>query len=156
MFSKILNKILVPYDGSSYSKKALTRVMELAHNLDSEVILINVVNLSYIAPPGGLHGLIKGKSKKSPIEKWKKSVKNNAKKMLESCVSKCKSNGITASYVVKEGNISQEILNFTKKKRITLIVIGSQGLAGISRLKTLGSVSRKVSEQAHCPVLIIR
>ncbi|HET6516836.1 MAG TPA: universal stress protein [Nitrosopumilaceae archaeon] len=156
MFSKILKKILVPYDGSSYSKKALARAMELAHNLDSEIILINVVNLSYIAPPGGLQGLIKGKSKKSPMEKWKKSVKNNAKKMLESCVRKCKSNGVTASYVIKDGNISQEILDFAKKRKTTLIIIGSQGLAGISKLKTLGSVSRKVSEQAHCPVLIVR
>ncbi len=156
MFSKLLNKILVPYDGSLYSKKALTRAMELAHNLDSEVILINVVNLSYIAPPGGLHGLVKGKSKKSPVEKWKKSVKSHAKKMLDSCVSKCKSNGITASYVIKDGNIAEEILNFSKKKKATLIIIGSQGLAGIGKLKTLGSVSRKVSEQAHCPVLIVR
>jgi nucleotide-binding universal stress UspA family protein len=156
MFSKILNKILVPYDGSSYSKKALIRAIELAHNLDSEIILINVVNLSYISPPGGLQGLVKGKSKKSPIEKWKKSVRNNAVRMLKSCVSKCKSNGVTASYVIKDGNISQEILDFAKKKRITLIILGSQGLAGISKLKVLGSVSRKISEQAHCPVLIVR
>ena len=34
MFSKMLTKILVPYDGSKYSIKALTRAMELAHNLD--------------------------------------------------------------------------------------------------------------------------
>lgn len=155
MFSKLLNKILVPYDGSSYSKKALNQAMELAHNLDSEIILINVVSLSYIAPPGGLTGLTKGKSK-NPVEKWKKSVKSHAKKMLESCVSKCKSNGITASFVVKDGNISQEILGFAKKKNVTLIIIGSQGLSGISKLKTLGSTSRKVSEQAHCPVLIVR
>ena len=156
MFTKILNKILVPYDGSSFSKKALERAIELAHNLDSEVILIHVVNLSYIAPPGGLHGLTTGKSKKSPMIKWKESVKKNAKKMLESCVKKCKSNGVSASYVIKDGNIAEEILNFSKKKKSTLIIIGSQGLSGISRLKTLGSVSRKVSEQAHCPVLIVR
>lgn len=155
MFSKLLNKILVPYDGSTYSKKALTRAIELAHNLDSEVILVHVVNLSYIAPPGGLHGLA-GRSKKNPVEKWKKSVKNHAKKMLESCVSKCKSNGITASYVIKDGNISEEILNFANKKKATLIIIGSQGLSGIGKLRTLGSVSRKISEQAHCPVLIVR
>lgn len=156
MFSKILSKILVPYDGSSFSKKALDRAMELAHNLDSEVILINVVSLSYIAPPGGLHGLARGKSKTNPMERWKKSVKNNAKKMLDSCVRKCKSNGVTASYVIKDGNISQEILSFAKKRKATLIIIGSQGLAGISKLQTLGSVSRKVSEHAHCPVLIVR
>ena len=48
MFSKMLTKILVPYDGSKYSVKALTRATELAHNLDSEILLFSVVNVGYI------------------------------------------------------------------------------------------------------------
>ncbi|NIP61389.1 MAG: universal stress protein, partial [Nitrosopumilaceae archaeon] len=35
-------------------------------------------------------------------------------------------------------------------------VIGAQGLRGLSAFKTLGSVSRKVSEYASCPVLLVR
>jgi nucleotide-binding universal stress UspA family protein len=37
-----------------------------------------------------------------------------------------------------------------------MIVIGSKQLKGVNKLKTLGSVARKVSETAHCPVMIIR
>jgi nucleotide-binding universal stress UspA family protein len=33
--------------------------------------------------------------------------------------------------------------------------MGSRRLKGVSRLKALGSVTRKVSEQADCPVLIV-
>ena len=151
----MLTKILVPYDGSKYSTKALTRATELAHNLDSEIILFSVVNVGYVSPPG-LLGIIKSKKEKEAIKKWSKSVKTDTEKMLKNALKKCESKGITASYVISEGEISSKILDFATKKRISLIVIGSHGLHGIGKLKTLGSVSRRVSENAKCPVLIVR
>lgn len=155
MFSKMLTRILVPYDGSKYSIKALSKAMELAHNLDSEIFLFTVINLDYISPPGML-GLIKTKSEKESIKKWRKTVRIDAEKMLEIARKKCQEKGITISYSIAKGNIANEILNFSKKKKISLIVIGSQGLHGIEKFKTLGSVSRRVSEYAGCPVLIVR
>lgn len=155
MFSKMLTKILVPYDGSKYSAKALTRATELAHNLDSEIILFSVVNVGYVSPPG-LLGIIKSKKEKDTIKKWSKSVKADTEKMLKNALKKCESKGITASYVISEGEISSKILDFASKKKISLIVIGSHGLHGIGKLKTLGSISRRVSENAKCPVLIVR
>ena len=151
----MLTKILVPYDGSKYSTKALTRATELAHNLDSEIILFSVVNVGYVSPPG-LLGIIKSKKEKEAVKKWSKSVKTDTEKMLKIALKKCESKGITASYVISEGEISSKILDFATKKKISLIVIGSHGLHGIGKLKTLGSVSRRVSENAKCPVLIVR
>lgn len=155
MFSKMLTKILVPYDGSKYSVKALTRAMELAHNLDSEVFLFSVVYLNYISPPGML-GLTKIKSEKEIIKKWTKSVMTDSEKMLKIAIKRCNEKGISASYHITCGNVANEILNFAKRKNISLIVIGSNGLHGIGKLKTLGSTSRKVSELAKCPVLLVR
>jgi len=155
MFSKMLNRILVPYDGSKHSIKALSRAMELAHNLDSEIFLFSVVYVDYISPPGML-GLIRTKSEKDALKKWAKSVKADTEKMLELAVKRCDKNGISASYNISQGNVANEILNFAKKKKISLIVMGSQGLHGIGKIMTLGSISRKVSEQAKCPVLLVR
>jgi len=155
MFSKMLTRILVPYDGSDYSAKALTRAIELSHNLDSEVFLFSVVHVDYISPPGIL-GLTRTRSEKEAIKKWTESVRGNTEKMLKLSVKRCEQKGVSASYTITQGNVANEILNFAKKKRISLIVIGSQGLHGIGKLKTLGSVSRKVSEQAECPVLLVR
>ncbi len=156
MFSSLFTRILVPYDGSKFSKKALQRAIEVAHNLDSEIFLFTVVNVGYISPPGMLHGLTRTKSEKDTMKKWAATVKKDAEKMLQSAVNQCKSKGITARYNVSQGNISKEILEFAKKKKSTIVIIGSQGLHGIEKLKSLGSVSRKVSEHAHCPVLIVR
>lgn len=152
----MLKKILVPYDGSKYSDKALRRAMELAHNLDTEVFLLTITNVSYISPPGMLHGLTRSKSEKQAMKKYAKSVKRDAEEMLKAAKKKCEEKGITVSYLIKDGDIADEILKFVKKRRISLIVIGSQGLRGLSTFKTLGSVSRKVSEYATCPVLIVR
>ena len=155
MFSKMLTKILVPYDGSKYSVRALTKAMELAHNLDSEIFLFSVIYLNYISPPGIL-GLTKTRTEKGIRIKWEESVRMDAEKMLKMAVKRCNEKGISASHYIKHGNVANEILSFAKKKRISLIVIGSHGLHGIEKLKTLGSVSRRVSEQAKCPVLLIR
>jgi nucleotide-binding universal stress UspA family protein len=155
MFSKMLTRILIPYDGSKYSVKALTKAMELSHNLDSEIFLFSVVYVDYISPPGML-GFTRTKSEKEVIKKWTKSVKADAEKMLKLAVKRCEEKGISASYNITQGNIANEILSFAKRKRISLIVIGSHGLHGIGKLKTLGSVSRRVSEQAKCPILLVR
>jgi nucleotide-binding universal stress UspA family protein len=155
MFSKMLAKILVPYDGSKFSVKALSRAMELAHNLDSEIFLFSVVDVDYISPPGML-GLLRTKSEKESMKKWKKTVFADCEKMLKSATKKCDEKGISASYYISSGNIANEILNFAKKKKISLIIIGSQGLHGIRKFKMLGSVSRRISEHASCPVLIVR
>ena len=155
MFSKMLSKILVPYDGSKYSIKALSRAMELAHNLDSEIFLFSVVHQSYISPPGIL-GLTRTKSEKDTIKKWIKTIRTDTENMLKMAVKRCDENGITASYNISHGNVANEMLNFAKKKNISLIVIGSQGLHGVEKLMTLGSVSRRVSEQAKCPVLLVK
>ncbi len=53
------------------------------------------------------------------------------------------------------GNPFEAILDYEKANKIDLIIMGSEGLRGISRLKSLGSVSRKISEFAKCPVMIV-
>lgn len=156
MFSELFTRILVPYDGSKHSRKALSKAMEVAHNIDSEIFILSVINVGHVSPPGSLLGLTRTRLEKETVKKLTKSIKSQTEKMLQSATEKCKKKGLSASYIIKEGNVSNEILDFGKKKKTTLIVIGSQGLHGIGRLKSLGSVSRKVSELAHCPVLIIR
>ena len=83
-------------------------------------------------------------------------MKNDAQKMLDYAAKKCQAKGITVNQIVVQGNASNAIVDFAQKKKITIIIIGSQGLHGLNKLKTLGSTSRKVSEHSHCPVLIVR
>ena len=151
----ILERILVPFDGSSYSKKAVDKAIEISIKDKSQIYIISVVNVDYIRPPGSLLGMV-SQSSIDAIKRLTISARKEATQMLVTQVSKCRIKGIKADSKVVSGNITDEILKFAKQKKITLIVIGSQGLHGIKKLKVLGSTSRKVSELASCPVLIIR
>ena len=54
------------------------------------------------------------------------------------------------------GKAYDSILKFATQTKIDLIVMGSRGLHGMKKLGALGSVSRRVSEEAKCPIMIIR
>jgi nucleotide-binding universal stress UspA family protein len=56
---------------------------------------------------------------------------------------------------VLAGHVSDTIIDFARKEKVDIIVIGNVGRSGLSKVRTLGSVSRSVSERAPCPVMIV-
>jgi nucleotide-binding universal stress UspA family protein len=63
---------------------------------------------------------------------------------------------IRVEVLVSQGNsVSDTIIKFVNKEKANLIVVGNIGLSWISKLKTLGSVSRSIAEKSSCPVLIV-
>ena len=147
-------RILVPYDDSKYAKKALDEAIEIAKRFDSDLVLLTVIDTLTVAPQNLYKsGAIVGAKK---IVKYLKKASSKIDLKLRDKVIHCKDSGVDANYEIITGSPANVILRFAKKRNIDLIVMGSQGLVGISKLKVLGSVSRKVSEEATCPVLIIR
>ena len=51
--------------------------------------------------------------------------------------------------------LSPIVAIFAKKNDMDLIVVGGRGL-GLVEGFLLGSISREVLEQAHCPVLVVK
>lgn len=147
-------RILVPYDDSKYSQKALDEAIEVAKRFDSDLILLSVIDTVAVAPQNLYKpGVVVGAKK---LERYLKKAFSKVDVTLRDKVMHCKENEVNAEYEIITGSPPNVILQFTKKRRIDLIVMGSQGLVGIKKIKALGSVSRKVSEEATCPVLIIR
>jgi nucleotide-binding universal stress UspA family protein len=146
-------KIMVPYDGSKFSQKALEIAIEISKKFTASLYLVTIIDVSSVSPPGALLGSQKKVMKKS-IDVIKSATTHKVEKMLLEKVSICKKNGIDTHYEVLDGAPSDAILKLIKKLRIDLVVIGSHGLSGFSKIKALGSVSRRVSELASCPVLI--
>ena len=62
---------------------------------------------------------------------------------------------IAISTHVLLGDPADKIIEFAGSENIDLINMGNVGLRGISKIKTLGSVSRRVGEVASCPVLLV-
>lgn len=84
-----------------------------------------------------------------------KSSEGHVVRSLESLVENCKKQGLDVKLVHSVGDPALLILETARKEETDLIVMGSKGLKGISKLKVLGSVARKVAELSRCPVLLV-
>ena len=156
MINNTFKKILVPFDGSKYSRNALGHAIKIAKKFASKIFIVTEVDTSDF-PPGMLLALLKkDKMLEQSIREFMVAVKSQARKELLAEVAICKAKGVDAYYdIISGSNPAEAILKFTRGRKVDLIVMGSQGLHGIGKIKALGSVSRKVSELAPCPVLII-
>jgi nucleotide-binding universal stress UspA family protein len=96
------------------------------------------------------------KSAKEYLKELYQKMKSDASEMLNRKKQEFTDAGVNNVHVkVSVGNPVKQILATAAAEKADLIVIGSIGLSGIARLKTLGSVSRSVSERAPCPVMIV-
>ena len=153
---KSYSSILVPLDGSEYSKRALDEAIEISKRLDSELELLHVVSTSAAQPPGiVLSGVVKGKGATKAIDEFVQKALSGAHGFMQECTAYCKKKGVKASYKVVTENPAKAILDNAKRSGSDLIVMGSQGLRGIKKVKVLGSVSRHVLENASCPVVVV-
>ena len=156
MTNETFKRILVPFDGSKYSRNALGQAIGIAKKFGSEIFIITAVDTSDF-PPGMLLALLKkDKMLEESVKEYISAVKYQVRKELLAEVSVCKAKGISEAYYdIISGNPVDSILKFMRGRKIDLIVIGSQGRHGIGKLRTLGSVSRRVTELATCPVMIV-
>ncbi|MEO9277881.1 MAG: universal stress protein [Nitrososphaera sp.] len=147
--------ILVPFDGSEYSKRALDEAIKISQNRDAQLLLAMAVTAPKVEPTAlVISGMIKGGVNKA-LDKYAKEAIEKAHKLMQENVKYCERKGIDAAYKVTSGNPYDIILDLAQKNQVDLIVMGSQGLRGIKKVKVLGSVSRHVLENAKCPVMVV-
>ena len=148
-------RILVPFDGSKYSERAINEGIEIAKKFGSKLYVIMAVATPIIEPPGMFFGYIRGVDMDKTFEDYTNIAYERAERILQDVVEVCRKKGLEARYRVISDKPGKAILDFSKRNDIGLIVMGSQGLRGIKKIKVLGSVSRHVLENAICPVLIV-
>ena len=82
-------------------------------------------------------------------------VEKEAQEYITDVTEKFKQNtGIDAQSVLAHGNAADEILKYSKKNQVDLIIMTTHGRSGISRW-LFGNVADKVSHHSTVPVLII-
>lgn len=138
-----------------------------------QIILLHVVEEIHVRFPNMYIGLrmLAGKPLKEFFKEVYEEMGNEASKMLEDTKkrleSAIKTNGdnkstkllplsVTVIPKVVIGNPAQVIIDVANnKQKVDLIIMGSTGLKGISKVRVLGSVSRHVCENANCPVMLV-
>jgi nucleotide-binding universal stress UspA family protein len=154
------SKILVAIDGSASSMKAAEFAIAIAEKerneqfkeRGSELIALTVLDVS--KPRGLLSSFIA-----APTYGLKEleQERNEAKQWMENLRQQAEEKKVAFSSEIIEGIISAEatIIDYAESHNINLIVIGTKGRSGFSRI-LLGSVASKVVTYAHCPVLVIK
>ena len=127
MFDKI--RILVGYDASSQSKKALKEAIVIAKHFSGFIKVVNVCE--------------KGKEKEA------ETTIIEAKQILE------KEDLTHDVSLVLGSNPAKALGIIAKQENFGLIVIGSRGL-GSNLSFLLGSVSKQVVANAYCNVLVVK
>lgn len=148
-------KILVPHDGSEMSDNALRHAVYLAKISNAEIILMNIIEKDFV-PPSVLLSFLK-KEGNGGLTQSKKDLRNMMedaiKKMLENRVNKFNSSGVTIYYKILIGKPTDEIIIFSEKSEIDLIVMASSRIS--STVRVIGSTVRKVIDSTKKPVLVI-
>ena len=140
------SRIVVAYDHSELSKKALKMAMDLAkQDQQIEVFVVMVMQPEKAIPYA--YGLGVVAQLESQLEKAN-TVRVEIEQELKSLPNKTKA-------LLLQGNPGLMIVDFVKQNDADLVVMGSRGLSGLKEL-FLGSVSHYVVQKAPCPVLIVK
>lgn len=98
----------------------------------------------------------KGQSKlHQAIEAVMRKRRRQATRLLERLRRRLARRGCGAAPLLRDGNPAEEIIRAASRLRADLVVLGSRGLTGFTRI-LLGSVSGKVARHAPCSVLVVR
>ncbi|WP_135611304.1 universal stress protein [Methanococcoides sp. AM1] len=141
-------KILIATDGSENADSAILSGIDIAKKLDAKVYAICVVptHPSSSMPIG------------SRMMQWEvpfKVMMEEAEKAVEQVADACSSSGVEVETVVLEGHPAEEIVKYAEDRKIDLIVMGSLGKTGLTRL-LLGSVAEEVLRHSKVDVMVSR
>lgn len=137
------SSILVPYDGSASSEKALKRAGELAQIDHAEISVL------YVIPR---YEEMMDFFKTDTI---KKSLYQEAEKIVESAKITASAMGIQIKAVVQEGHAGEKIVEIADTMKHDLIVTGTHGWRGMNKA-IMGSTAERVIAHATCPILIVK
>lgn len=145
----MIKNILVPVDGSEYSKNALELACDLADKYDARMHLLHV-----ILSPEAKHTLVLGGASVT-VDASKEEIEQAGHKVIEAAKKIAAEHGRKdVETDVVGGPTAQRILEYAKDNNIDMIVMGSRGLSDISGL-LVGSVSHKVSHLAKCTCVTV-
>jgi nucleotide-binding universal stress UspA family protein len=148
-----ISKIVVPVDGSKNSMDAAEYAISMAQRYRSDVSVVYVVNIDQYLQSLGLYRL----SYPDPIKKKIEEARTEAQKWFTEIMSNAEQKKVKVKTDVIDSPLSvvAAIVKYADRENAGLIVIGSRGRSGITKM-LLGSVASGVVTYAPCPVLVIK
>ena len=141
----MFTNVLVPVDGSDNSYRALDAALLLTEKLGSSITVVNVIEqvpITHIESEKLLSELLE-------------AYKKENQEILSKCSNIATQKGLSIKTLLLQGNPASVILDYSKKEKFDLVIVGSRGMGKFKQL-ILGSVSSKIVHHSPCAILLIR
>ena len=159
----MFHKILVAIDTSAPAKDVFDEALFLAQASKANLMLLNVLSGEEqgkqnipILPRQDYYPypVMSKKTLEFNQEQWE-ALEKQGLDLLHSCTDEATLAGVSTEFIQSPGNPGQTICNVARNWGADLIVVGRQGLSGLTEL-ALGSVSNYVLYNASCSVLTVQ
>ncbi|MEZ0574909.1 universal stress protein [Halodesulfovibrio aestuarii] len=138
-----IEKILVPVDGSDFSRKAVEYATEFAPMVGASVILLTCrLDVTSLLS-------------KELYERAINDLDTYAKELLEPYKEMLDKAHVPYTPMVLGGSPEETIIQVVKGEGCDMIIMGSRGYSDIKGL-FLGSTTHRVLQLAECPVTVVR
>jgi nucleotide-binding universal stress UspA family protein len=134
-------RILLYYDGSAESTRALDRVVEIASAVPSDVIVVSVAEPLYPAAPYTGYA--------DPMEE------ERHRRLLENATRSLAAHGIAAETVETAGKTASAIMDVARERQAQLIVVGARQRSLVPHL-VADSVADDLVAESEADVLVVR
>ena len=140
----MFRKLLVAYDGSDGSRRALARACELARAGESEAWALAVLEHlpRYAATVG-------------EVEETQEQGRQYLGEVLDEARRLAAAQGVTLNVEQAAGQPAQAIVRYAQEHAFDLIVLGHSGHSGVWGA-FLGTTADKIVRHAECSVLVVR
>ncbi len=140
-----IKQILVPTDFSENAQHAVDYACELAKKCSAKLHLLHtpvvptylLMDLSYSPGPEAVTRIL-----------------NDAQDALDRQAKGLAGSGIELFTAIREGTIHEVIRDYAKEHDVDLVVVGTHGRTGVSKLM-YGSVTERVIKTVHTPIIVI-
>jgi len=141
----MFSTIVLAYDGSDLSKKALDKALEIAASHESRLEVVHSLQN---------RAAVFGELLFSPSEDYEEQYLSHTQALINKLNEELSSES-KAKATLLIGNPALTIVNYAKEIGADLIIVGSRGLSETKEL-FLGSVSHNIVQHADIPVLVIK
>ncbi len=146
-----MKKILILYDGSELSDRALEKGKELAKAFGSDVLILNIVSNPFLNAYIG--------KRPTPIvgaDQLFQEIVKEAEEMLVKAKDSLKDLTGKVETLILEGDPANRIIDFIEAEDIDLVVIGYHGLGARINRFLMGSLTTKLLHHVKKPVLVVK
>lgn len=138
-----IRRILLATDLSPASEGAALQALDLAHDLNADLLIVSVIDPRSLRLPGGHF--------RTRVDQ----VRSSREAAAQDLVTRGRAAGVKVHFLIWDGDPGESIVDAATSEQVDIVVVGSHGRGSVGRF-LIGSVSDYVVRHAPCPVLVVR